>query len=92
LLNRGWIADIRGALTMGALTDYLHLLNSLSSMVLQPNIDDQHIFSVAPVGQYFASSTYNGLLFGPILFEHHQRISKSWAPLNAILFVVGGPE
>jgi hypothetical protein len=37
LLNRRWIADIKGALTVEAIVDYLHLWNILAYFVLQPN-------------------------------------------------------
>lgn len=34
----------------GILTDYLFLWNSLADVVLHPNIEDKHIFSIAPDG------------------------------------------
>lgn len=80
LLNRRWIADIRRALTMGALIDYLYLWNSISGMVLQPNIEDKHIFTIARYGQYSARSAYNGLFVGSSSFDHHKKVWKSWAP------------
>jgi hypothetical protein len=40
LLNRRWISDIKGALTVRVLVEYLKLWDSLSEIELQPNIID----------------------------------------------------
>jgi hypothetical protein len=72
---------------VGALTDYLHLWNSRSSIVLQPNNEDHHIFSAAPDGNYSACSAYKGLFTGSIPFDHHKRICKSWAPPKCKFFL-----
>jgi hypothetical protein len=34
LTNRRWVFDIKGALTWGALVDYLHLWNAITDVVL----------------------------------------------------------
>jgi hypothetical protein len=73
-MNRRWIADIRGALTLGALIDYLFLCNYLAGMVLQPNIEDKHIFSTAPDGHYSASAAYYGFYVGSCSFEHYKKV------------------
>jgi hypothetical protein len=83
LLNRRWISNIKGALTMGALIDYLHLWDSLSGLSLQPNMEDRHIFTWASDGKYLAKSAYNGLFLGSSSFGHHKMIWRSWAPPNA---------
>jgi hypothetical protein len=82
VLNRRWIGDIKGALTVGALIDYLHLGNALSDLVQQPDIEDRHIFSIAPDGLYSAKAAYNGLFYGSCAFVHHEHelIWRSWAP------------
>ena len=46
LTNRKWIADIKGALLVGVLIDYLQLWEMLSAIELQPRVED--IFSVLP--------------------------------------------
>lgn len=56
--NGRWILDIKGALTVGALVDYLHLWELISEMVLQPDIEDKLIFSVAADGNYSAKAAY----------------------------------
>jgi hypothetical protein len=74
LVNRRWIGDIKGTLTVGALIDYLHLWDALSDMMLHPDIEDRHIFSLAPDGLYSAKTTYAGLFQGSSSFHHHRRI------------------
>ena len=60
-MNRSWIADIKGALMVGVLADYLKLWECLSEIELQPNIEDRHIFSVAPDEKYSTKAAYNGI-------------------------------
>jgi hypothetical protein len=37
-----WVSDIRGALTVAVLDEYLELWHMLSEVVLQPNVADTH--------------------------------------------------
>ena len=80
LLNRRWITDTKGALTVGVLIDFLSLWDALSVIVQQPNIEDKRIFSLAPDGKYSASSAYKGLFVGSSSFGHYKRVWKAWAP------------
>ena len=43
LHNRRWIFDIKGALTVQVLIEYIHLWQRLSNVVLQPEVEDTHI-------------------------------------------------
>jgi hypothetical protein len=45
-------------LTVGALVDYLHLWELILEMVLQPDIEDKHILSVAADGNHSAKAAY----------------------------------
>jgi len=45
------ISDIRGALTVNVLIDYLHLSENLSGVELQPDVDDTHIWLFSASGQ-----------------------------------------
>jgi hypothetical protein len=74
-------------LTWGALVDYLHLWNAISDVVLQPNSEEKHIFSIASNGQYSASSAYNGFFTGSVGFEHYKMVWKSWAPPKCRFFL-----
>jgi hypothetical protein len=79
IVSAKWISDIRGALSVGVLTDYLQLWDLISGIELQPEVDDKHIFSIAPNGVYLAKSAYEGLFLGSVTFGHYKRIWKSWA-------------
>jgi hypothetical protein len=74
LTNRKWIADVKGALSVGVLIDYLQLWEMLSAIELQSGIEDKHIFSIAPDGMYSAKSAYNGLFMGSVSFGHYTRV------------------
>jgi hypothetical protein len=87
LTNRRWVSDIKGALTLGALVDYLHLWNAITDVVLQSNSEDKHIFSIAPNGQYSASSAYNGFFTGSVAFDHYKMVWKFWAPPKCRFFL-----
>ena len=78
MVNRRWISDIRGALSARALIDFLHLWEALTDSPLHPDIEDRHIFSIAPDGNYSAKTVYDGLFQGSCSFHHHKRIWKSW--------------
>jgi len=67
--------------SVGVLIDFLSLWDALSVIVLQPNIEDKHIFSLAPDGKYSASSAYKGLFVGSSSFGHYKRVFLSWLPL-----------
>jgi len=44
LHNRKWISDIRGALTVDVIFDYLQLWDFLENFELQPAVEDTHIW------------------------------------------------
>jgi hypothetical protein len=87
LTNRKWIADIKGALSVGVLIDYLQLWEMLSAIELQPGVEDRHIFSIVPDGMYSAKSAYNGLFMGSVSFGHYTRVWKTWAPPKCRFFI-----
>jgi hypothetical protein len=61
LMDMRWIADIKGALTVGVLADYLTLWNTLSTVQLHPEREDKHIFRFAQDGKYSAKAAYESL-------------------------------
>jgi hypothetical protein len=87
LLNRRWISDIKGALLVGVLVDYLQLWNLISEIVLQPSIEDKHVFSIAPDGIYSAKVAYEGFFMGSTYFSHYPRVWKTWAPPKCRFFL-----
>jgi hypothetical protein len=42
LLNRSWVSDFKGALTVQILVEYLHIWDLVDGIVLQPDIPDKH--------------------------------------------------
>jgi hypothetical protein len=50
LIEHKWVSDIRGALTVGVIVDYLHLRNALQEVVLQPGMSDRHFWRFASNG------------------------------------------
>lgn len=74
-----WISDIRGALTVDVLAEYLVLWDLLSDVVLQPEIEDTHIWQFSASGRYSAKSAYEAMFIGGIQFRPWERIWKSWA-------------
>ena len=41
-----WISDIKGALSIPVLIEYLHLWELLSNVELQPEVEDTHIWKI----------------------------------------------
>jgi hypothetical protein len=44
LSNRRWVSDLKGALTINVLLEYLQLWGLLDNVELQPDIEDTHIW------------------------------------------------
>jgi hypothetical protein len=82
-----WVADIRGTLTVAVSTEYLDLWDLLTEVVLQPDIEDYHIWQFAPTGQYSAKSAYEAMFIGAVQFNPWERIWKSWAPGKCKFFM-----
>ena len=55
------MSDIRGALSVGAIVDYLHLWNLLLTVELRQNVEDKHILRLAANGKYSAKSAYKSI-------------------------------
>ena len=78
-----WVADIKGALTLDVLAEYLGLWDLLAERVLQPDVEDSHILKFSASGQYSAKSAYDAMFIGAIQFQPWERIWKSWPRVNA---------
>jgi hypothetical protein len=88
LADNKWIADIKGALTVRVLADFLDLSENLLSVNIYPGCNDKHIFSIASDGKYSAKADYNGLFIGSTHFDHWERIWHSWAPPECNFFLL----
>jgi len=53
-----WITDIKGALTLEVLAEYLELWEVLSNFILQIEVEDVHMWQFSTTGQYTTKSAY----------------------------------
>jgi len=85
--NRKWVSDIRGALTVTVLIEYIHLWELLSTVVLQQDVEDSHVWQLSTCGQYTTRSAYKALFIGAVQFKPWERIWKSWTPGKCKFFM-----
>jgi hypothetical protein len=88
LTNIKWISDINGALSVGAIVDYLQLWGLLSEVVLRPDVEDKHISSLARDGKYSTKTTYEGFFAGSTIFGHYPLVWKTWPPQKCRFFLL----
>jgi len=82
-----WVSDIRGALSVPVLIEYLHLWGLLSNVVLHPEVEDTHIWKLSASGMYSNKSAYEALFIGATHFSPWELIWKSWAPGKCKFFM-----
>jgi hypothetical protein len=70
-----------------ALMEYLTVWDLLQEVELQQDSQDKHIWRLSPTGVYSASSAYEALFQGAVLFGPFERIWKSWAPPKCRFFM-----
>jgi len=64
-----WISDIKCALTVPILIEYLHLWKLLSNVILQPDVKDTHIWKFSASGSYSTKLVYEALFIGATYFK-----------------------
>nr|XP_034601699.1 uncharacterized protein LOC117862274 [Setaria viridis]XP_034601700.1 uncharacterized protein LOC117862274 [Setaria viridis] len=67
--------------------EYLALWDILEEVELQQDMPDKHIWRLSSSGGYIASSAYDALFQGAILFNPYERIWTSWAPPKCRFFM-----
>ena len=87
LHNRGWVRDIRGALTVQVLMEYLQVWGPLEGVILQQGVPDQFRWKLSQSGSYSSKTAYAACFVGSIRFPPWRRIWKSWAPLRCKFFL-----
>ncbi|WVZ74309.1 hypothetical protein U9M48_022508 [Paspalum notatum var. saurae] len=85
--NRRWVNDIKGALTVQVLSEYLLVWDLVDGVELQPDAPDQHRWKLSASGTYSCKSVYDAMFTGTIGFPPWKRIWKSWAPSNCRFFI-----
>jgi len=74
LKNRSWILDIKGALTVEVLVEYVQLWELLEGFELQPEVENTHIWKFSTSGNFTTKSAYEAFFIGSIHFNcNHQR-------------------
>lgn len=58
LRNRNWMRDIRGALTIPVLIEYVRLRQLVDSIVLRPDVPDSFIWRWSVTGEFSSTSAY----------------------------------
>ncbi|WVZ63805.1 hypothetical protein U9M48_013410 [Paspalum notatum var. saurae] len=87
LTNRCWVSDIKGALTVQVLTEYLHVWELLEGVELQPDTPDTPIWRPSSSGCYSSKSAYEVMFIGTIKFSPWKQIWKTWAPAKCSFFI-----
>jgi len=87
LNNRRWISDLKGALTVDVIIEYLQLWDLLENFELQPAVEDTHIWQFSTSGSYSTKSAYEALFTRAIHFSPWERIWQSWAPGKCKFFM-----
>jgi len=80
LIDAHWITDVKGALTLEVLAEYLEFWDFLSNFSLQPEVEDVHLWQFSTTRQYTNKSAYEALFIGATDFGPWKPIWKSWAP------------
>jgi hypothetical protein len=71
----------------GVLAQYLSVWDLVSHLVLQPEVEDTHIWRFSASGKYSAKSAYEAMFIGSIQFRLWERIWKTWAPNKCKFFL-----
>jgi hypothetical protein len=87
LQDRNWVHDIRGALSVQVLVEYLQLWNLLGNVKLQLGTHDQLSWRLSNHGIYSSKSAYEAFFTGTIKFGPWRCIWKTWVPSKCKLFI-----
>lgn len=80
LLDRRWIRDVTGPLSMPVLVQFLELVDELAQISLSPGTPDEVLWKWTPSATYSASSAYQAFFVGLQFFPCGKVIWETWAP------------
>jgi len=86
LLDKRWIQDITGTLTVQALYEYLILWEAAEGVQLRQGVEDTIKWKWTSDATYSARSAYQAFFLGSAQFEGARPIWKAWAPLKVKIF------
>jgi hypothetical protein len=87
LLNRQWIRDITGPLSVPVLTQFLRLVDALLPIVLAPGTLDRVEWKWSTTIEYSASTAYKAFFLGLEFFPCGKTIWKTWAPTKCKIHI-----
>jgi hypothetical protein len=85
--NRSWVSNIKGALTVQVLFEYLHIWELLEEVIIQPDTPDTLVWRLSSSGCYSSKSAYETMFIGTIKFYPWKRVWKVWAPGKCKFFM-----
>jgi hypothetical protein len=83
---RKWVSDIKGALTVQVLEEYIMIFDQVEGTSLQHGIPDTSRWKLTQSGDYSSKSSYRAFFTGSIHYAPSKRIWKSRAPLRCRFF------
>lgn len=89
LENQRWVADIKGALTVQVIIEYVRIWDLVASVALQNGVPDQHRWKLPKSESHTCKSAYESFFVGTIGFAPWKETWKSWASLRCKFFVCG---
>jgi hypothetical protein len=87
LTNLSWVQDVQGALSYAFWVQFLDLAEILEGTLLQPNVQDRHVWRFSSSGDYSSKSAYTAMFHGSVFFKQADRIWKTWAPSKCRFFL-----
>ena len=79
--------DIKGALTVEVLVDYLLIWDMVEAVILRHDVQDHYKWKLTQHGSYSSKSAYEAFFVGSIKFGPWRRIWRTWAPPRCKFFV-----
>jgi len=86
MVEKTWIQDITGTLTIQAISEYLQLWEAMEGVHLRQGVEDTIRWKWTTDATYSARSAYQAFFHGRIQFKGATPIWKAWAPMKVKFF------